>query len=193
MARVSKKEHNINKIYSAALEMLADGGFHKSPMSLLAKRAKVSVGSIYLYFPSKDKLVLSLFEYVRDHMGEWVVKDFKYSASVPERYDALFLNLCHYYLENKNHFVFMDQFALSHYNQSALAALSTNLAKAFFGFYQDAIRTHTIKNIRLETLLSLTHGSIISLLKKHHMGFMKLDEKTILELKDCVWDGIKSA
>ena len=44
-------------IIQAALTLFAEHGFHNAPMSLLAKQAGVSAGTIYLYFADKDDLI----------------------------------------------------------------------------------------------------------------------------------------
>ena len=42
--------------------VFAKNGFHKSRVSDVAKAAKVADGTIYLYFKSKDEILLSIFE-----------------------------------------------------------------------------------------------------------------------------------
>ena len=40
-------------IMDVALNLIAERGFHDSPMSLIAREAGVAAGTIYLYFESK--------------------------------------------------------------------------------------------------------------------------------------------
>ena len=49
-------------ILSAAVEVFAERGFHHARVSDVAQRAGVAAGTIYLYFKSKDDLLISLFE-----------------------------------------------------------------------------------------------------------------------------------
>jgi TetR/AcrR family transcriptional regulator, fatty acid metabolism regulator protein len=57
-ARSDKRE----RILDAAVRVLARKGFHATRVSEVAKAAGVADGTIYLYFDSKDALLLSLFE-----------------------------------------------------------------------------------------------------------------------------------
>jgi TetR/AcrR family fatty acid metabolism transcriptional regulator len=50
------------RILDAAVRVLARKGFHDTRVSEVAKAAGVADGTIYLYFDSKDALLLSLFE-----------------------------------------------------------------------------------------------------------------------------------
>jgi TetR/AcrR family fatty acid metabolism transcriptional regulator len=50
------------RILDAAVRVLAKRGFHSTRISEVAKAASVADGTIYLYFKSKDELLVSLFE-----------------------------------------------------------------------------------------------------------------------------------
>lgn len=50
------------RILDAAVRVLAKRGFHSTRISEVAKAAGVADGTIYLYFKSKDELLVSLFE-----------------------------------------------------------------------------------------------------------------------------------
>jgi TetR/AcrR family fatty acid metabolism transcriptional regulator len=50
------------RILDAAVRVLARKGFHATRVSEVAKAAGVADGTIYLYFDSKDALLVSLFE-----------------------------------------------------------------------------------------------------------------------------------
>jgi TetR/AcrR family transcriptional regulator, fatty acid metabolism regulator protein len=57
-ARVDKRE----RILSAAERIFARNGFFAAKVADVAKEAGVADGTIYLYFKSKDELLISLFE-----------------------------------------------------------------------------------------------------------------------------------
>jgi TetR/AcrR family fatty acid metabolism transcriptional regulator len=64
------------RILRAAVKVFARSGFHAARVSEVAKAAGVADGTIYLYFKSKDELLVSLFEdrverlltYLRDEL-----------------------------------------------------------------------------------------------------------------------------
>lgn len=55
------KEQKRDAILDAAIRVFAERGFHGSRISDVAKEAGVAEGTIYLYFKSKDDLLLSIF------------------------------------------------------------------------------------------------------------------------------------
>src|SRR5262245_14475736 len=55
------------RILAAAVHVFAEKGFYLAKVSEIAREAGVADGTIYLYFKSKDDLLISLFE---DSMAE---------------------------------------------------------------------------------------------------------------------------
>jgi len=65
MAVTDKRE----EIIRASLELIAEHGFHGSPMSMIADRAGVAAGTIYRYFENKDALIIALFGEIDEKIG----------------------------------------------------------------------------------------------------------------------------
>ena len=55
--RELQKEQTRNKIYTTAIRLFAENGFHKTKISDIVKDAGVSVGSFYNYFPTKESII----------------------------------------------------------------------------------------------------------------------------------------
>ncbi len=49
-------------ILQAAEEVLAEKGYHETSMDEIAARVGIAKGTVYLHFPSKEDLVVALFE-----------------------------------------------------------------------------------------------------------------------------------
>jgi len=61
-ARPARTGDKRERILDAAVKVFAKKGFHATRVSEVAKAAGVADGTIYLYFKSKDELLISLFE-----------------------------------------------------------------------------------------------------------------------------------
>ena len=68
-AAQAKKLDKRRHILEAAVVVFARTGFHKSRVSDVAREADVADGTIYLYFKSKDDVLISIFE---EAMGEMI-------------------------------------------------------------------------------------------------------------------------
>src|SRR5215467_1676427 len=49
-------------ILQAAEEVLAEKGYHETSMDEIAARVGIAKGTVYLHFPSKEDLVIALYE-----------------------------------------------------------------------------------------------------------------------------------
>jgi len=61
--RVEQKKHEkVAAIFMAAEDLLLAHGYHATTIDRIAKQAGVSVGTVYVYFKSKERLCLALLE-----------------------------------------------------------------------------------------------------------------------------------
>ncbi len=66
-----KNKPKYNQILDAAVEVIAENGYHSSQVSKIAKEAGVADGTIYLYFDNKEDILISLFQ---EKMGQFIEK-----------------------------------------------------------------------------------------------------------------------
>lgn len=57
-----RKEARPDEILDAALDLFVEKGFDRTKVEEIARRAGVSKGAVYLYFPSKDAVIEALVE-----------------------------------------------------------------------------------------------------------------------------------
>ncbi len=67
MAKRTGEKFNV--IIEAAIRIIADNGYHGSQVSKIAREAGVAEGTIYLYFESKEDILISIF---RNKLGEFI-------------------------------------------------------------------------------------------------------------------------
>ncbi|MGH7278688.1 MAG: TetR/AcrR family transcriptional regulator [Candidatus Rokuibacteriota bacterium] len=70
-----------NQIIDAAIRVFARNGYYNSRVSDIAREAGIASGTIYLYFKTKDEILVTLF---RDRMAAWVADVRRQIASEPD-------------------------------------------------------------------------------------------------------------
>jgi TetR/AcrR family transcriptional regulator, fatty acid metabolism regulator protein len=73
------------RILDAAVRVFARKGFHATRISEVAKAAGVADGTIYLYFKSKDTLLVSLFEHRVQRLLTFLETELRGAGSAPEK------------------------------------------------------------------------------------------------------------
>lgn len=74
-----------NRILDAAFRVFARKGFHATRVSEIAKAAGVADGTIYLYFKSKDALLVSLFEHRVERLLAFLDTELPRTDSAPDK------------------------------------------------------------------------------------------------------------
>jgi AcrR family transcriptional regulator len=85
-----RKEARPQEILDAALEVFAEKGFAAARMDEVARRAGVTKGTIYLYFPSKEELFKAL---VREAIGGTLVQVAAYAENFEGSARALLISV----------------------------------------------------------------------------------------------------
>jgi len=70
-----------HQIIDAAIRVFARSGYYNSRVSDIAREAGIAAGTIYLYFKTKDDILVTLF---REKMAEWVALVKKTIADEPD-------------------------------------------------------------------------------------------------------------
>ncbi|MDD2382570.1 MAG: TetR/AcrR family transcriptional regulator [Sulfurospirillaceae bacterium] len=85
MATVDKKSSKSEKILEAALLLFSKNGFYATTIPDIAKSMGMSVGNIYNYFSSKEKLAKDIIKYSSDILGEEIRKVNEQECSSEEK------------------------------------------------------------------------------------------------------------
>jgi TetR/AcrR family fatty acid metabolism transcriptional regulator len=84
-----KTEEKRKRILQAAVKVFARKGYFAARVSEIAKKAGVADGTIYLYFKSKEDILIRLFDEVMAEQAETARKAVGRLSSAPERLRAI--------------------------------------------------------------------------------------------------------
>lgn len=66
---MKRNKPKYKQILNAAVEVIAENGYHAAQISKIADKANVADGTIYLYFKNKEDILISVF---KEKMGEFI-------------------------------------------------------------------------------------------------------------------------
>ncbi|MCK9197203.1 MAG: TetR family transcriptional regulator [Syntrophales bacterium] len=182
------------EVMTVAMELLAENGFHRVPMSMIAARANVAVGTIYLYFAGKDELITELFKEVENKIATMVREGFPTEGPIRERFLYLTGKILRFLIDNPLSFRYIEQFMNSPYGISMRRDRfldKTGRNDFFMALFEEAIADRVVKDIPVIALFSLTIAPLIFLVRDHILGFVTLDEALIRQTTEACWDAIK--
>ena len=174
-------------ILDAALELAVEQGFHGMAMSQLAQKANVGVGTIYRYYESKDDVIQALYHTIKEDINRDLISGYDKSASIFERYKRIWFNLIQYYLDHPQEFLFIEQFSNSPYIYGATTVQRFHLSQTLLEFFEYASESGAIVNKPLEMVIAFMHGPVISLVKMHLAGQLKLTDELKTTAMQASW------
>lgn len=189
-----KSSDKRGEIMQAALELIAEQGFHGAPMAEIAKKAGVAAGTIYRYFENKDVLITELHRELEERIMVVLQKDYPLGRPLRERFLYLIRSLLRYFIEHPLHFRYMEQYFNSPFgitmHRDRLLGKSGNpdLVREIF---EEGIAQQILKDFPFFVLFSLAFGPMISLLRDHVLGFITLNDALIERITEACWDAVK--
>lgn len=98
------------QIFDATDRLMAKEGLHHLSMHKLAKEAGIAAGTIYLYFKSKDELLVQFARRVFNKFVTAIEEGFDESQSFFEQYRRMWWNIWHFLQENPTILSNMNQY-----------------------------------------------------------------------------------
>lgn len=183
-----------DEIFRAALELIAEHGFHGAPMALIAERAGVGAGTIYRYFENKDVLINELFQELEGKIRERILEGYSTESPIRERFLHLNKRLYRYFIDFPLHFRYVEQFHNSPYGVACRRDKilgEWDKQDVFRELFEDGLSQQVMKDLPMLALFSLAFGPIVFAVRDHILGFIELNDALIERITEATWDGVK--
>ncbi len=109
MAQLQKSIDKRNALIKATIELVNNNGFHATPMSMVAKMAKVSPATIYLYFENKQDLVNKTYIEVKAQYTSYVFANYNEALSVADGFEIIWNRIANFKLKESENAMFLAQ------------------------------------------------------------------------------------
>ncbi|MEI8356582.1 MAG: TetR/AcrR family transcriptional regulator [Deltaproteobacteria bacterium] len=183
-----------DKVVQTALELIAEHGFHAAPMSMVANRSGVAVGTIYRYFENKDVLINEIYREVEAKLYHVLLEGYATENPFRERFLHLGTALLRYFIENPLDFRYLEQFHNSPYGVTFRRGKILGKKEGgnvFRDLFEDGVSQQIIKDLPLLILFALAFGPLLDVARDHILGFITLDDLLITRTIEACWDGIR--
>jgi len=184
-----------DEIVRAALELIAENGFHGAPMAMIAERANVGAGTIYRYFENKEVLITELYGDIEKSIKAALQEGYSVEKPFRERFLHLGTELLHHFISNPLVFRYLEQFHNSPYGvalrRDKILGNSASGCDVFRELFEQGITQQILKDLPLVILFDLFFGPVLSVARDHILGFVELDETLIHQTIEACWDAVK--
>lgn len=179
-------------VIQAAMELIAENGFHGTPMSGIAKRAGVAAGTIYHYFESKDALIEATYALLEEQLLESIRQGYCEDSSVQERFLHIGRMLVSSFIVFPMKSRFIEQFHNSPYGVASrrerMLGKKNDLVSSLF---EEARQQGLIKDLPLPVIFALAFGPLLLICRDHIFGLITLDDLLIEKTVEACWNALK--
>lgn len=168
-------------ILNTTLDLIAEHGFHGTPMSMIAKRSGVSAGIIYHYFENKDDLIHQLYRRIKSRLSEALIEGDPHKQPWPVYLKQVWLNAYHFYANHPKETVFLEQYENSPFLGEAHSLTFDDNITRLVEVIQRDIDRELVRDMPYEVIYALTLGVAISLAKRQINGTLHLDDAILAE------------
>ena len=183
-----------DEIVRAALELIAENGFHGAPMAMIADKAGVGAGTIYRYFENKDVLIMELYHELEQRLCAVLMEGYSKEKPVRERFLHLGTAVLRYCIANPLDFRYLEQFHNSPYgvvHRRDKIFGEPDEQDVYRELFEEGVAQQVIKGLPLVVLFALAFGPLITVARDHILGFVVLDDTLIEQTIIACWDGLK--
>jgi AcrR family transcriptional regulator len=178
-------------ILDATLSLIELYGFYGASMKMIAEKAKIAAGTIYVHFRNKEELILALYEELGEEINQIINSQLKKDACYVDKFLAIWTSIFEFYIADSRKPEFIIQFTYSpnrfindsQYRVKFLAPVTL--------FLEEGKENQLIKNMPTASLVALAHGPITSLVRMAKHEQINLREEEVKQYAKACWDAIK--
>ncbi len=186
-----KDPDKIRIIYKATLKLVSAYGLTALNMAAIGKQAKLGMGTIYVYFKSKEELINSLFLHIKKENIERLFEVFDVKAPFKVNLKTLFDN---YIKQRKDYFeenFFIEQCHHSHFLNEEAIALDESAYQQMYTLLDQGKKELLIKDMDNSFLVAHMIGAAHELVNLAIKNNMKINKPFLDQAFMLCWDGIK--
>jgi TetR/AcrR family transcriptional repressor of multidrug resistance operon len=185
-------------IYDQAMAMIVKHGFDGFSMHKLARAARVSPATIYIYFQDREDLILKLYTKISAKVFAATLEDFDPAMPFDQGLKIQWINRVRYFLAHPLEMHFMEQIRFSPLHERAFQAVGGKFHETMKAFVCNAIQRKQLVKAPVEVFWSIAFAPLYQLVKFHIQGKglpgsgpFTLDEKTMQATLNLVLKALK--
>ncbi len=175
----------------ATLKLIAEQGFHGTPMSQVAQEASIGVGTIYRYFSGKEELINELYIFIKQRMTETMLKKYSEDKTATENFKETMKEIVCYMTEHPLELSFHEQYSNSPLITQATKEQGVHIMEPVKVMFRRARTEKLLKDLPDEILFTLVAGAVFSLAKLYISGGVPIRDEVLSSEIEAIWDMIR--
>lgn len=166
-----KDENKIKTIRKKTVEIVVKDGVDGLSMQKLAKAAKISPATIYLYFRNRNDLITQVYLDITKKMSEASLKNFNPDMHLAEGLRVQWANRAKFSIKYPMENIFLEQLRHTPFHSKAIQAESESFGEVMRKFITRAVeRKEMIPFPSFEVFWAVVYAPLYLLIRFHQQG-----------------------
>jgi AcrR family transcriptional regulator len=187
-----KDEDKLRAIAQATFTLVEQTGLSGLTMAAIAREAGLATGTLYVYFKSKEELLVALYEQAKRQTAATLMRGDDPTAPFRSRFQRMWLNWLEHRLSHCAEVVFLEQYYNSPWFSEASRSLSARLIKDWVDLIEQAKAQQILKDVPTPLLINCFGGSVRETANLLRSGVLKRTDAHLAMAFGLCWDGIKA-
>lgn len=184
---MTKKE----RILNAGLSLIVERGLERTPMSQIADRAEVGMGTVYKNFKNKEDIINGIYVKIKEEEAAIVFVNLGFSNDVKETFYDYYSRMIDYFLAHPLKFDFISRYAFSPIITSEMQQTAMAQFYPFDKLYELGLEQGIFKMIKAKHMTFFVFSAIAYWLKAAKELNIKIDTAYKEILLSMAWDAVK--
>ena len=186
-----KDSNKERAIIEHTLDIVYETGIAGVKMSVLAKRVGISPSTLYVYFKTKEDLIVSIGSSLLENISQGEEEAFAGITSFEKKFRIKWMHMLNFLMNSEKEVNFIDQWRQSPYfNKKAQQSWDDN-KKVKSDLFKGGIDQGILKDLSEGMIHALMVGIAKQIVQLVKVGELKLDQETMDMSFLIVWDALK--
>lgn len=178
-------------VIEATIKVVNEIGFASASISKIAKEARISVGTIYIYYQNKEDLVVSVYYHIKEEMTVVLFKEMGENNSVKQNLKTFWGNIINSGTTIPELMAYSEQFSNSPFYDLVDTAKIYELTKPIIDIVNRGIEENVLKQMSFEVFIAFFYIPANYLSNRKLCPGFVIREQNINDTFQLVWNTIK--
>jgi TetR/AcrR family transcriptional regulator, repressor of fatR-cypB operon len=179
-------------IFSAALDLFAERGYHGTAVPDIASKAGVGPATLYRLFDGKEALVNALYQRWKHQLALALLASLSGPLPPREAFSRFWHALGRFFAEHPTAYTFLELHAHGDYLDAKSKAIDFEILIPVQEILQSWQRQGAIGPVRSELLMSLVYGGFTGLVRAARKFGLSLDAEALCQTEACMWEALRA-
>jgi len=191
MVTLQKSIDKRNALIKATIDLVNNNGFHATPMSKIAKMAKVSPATIYLYFENKQDLVNQTYIEVKEKYTKYAFETYSEDMPVEKGFKLIWNRIANFKLKDCENAMFLAQCDNTPMIDETSRQEGIRHLQPLLDLWERGKNEGLIKPVSDYLLYAYSINPLSFLMMAQKRGAFQLDKTHIEKANQSAWSSIK--